>query len=206
MGMLVAQLSGLAVFVVATLMLGALVRRSAQPEAAERLSRVSHLAFWLGLIVPWAAGLAVPGPAALDRLVGLAGLPLALWVRLAFGAPMLIAGVGLMQVSIAGLARKGKGAPAFKLTGAVVASGVYGATRNPMALGYYVACVGGALLSGSSWMVLYTVLGVIPAHAFNLRFFEERELSVRYGESYDDYLRSTPFLVPRFGSRSGASR
>ena len=95
------------------------------------------------------------------------------------------------------LGKQGRGAAAFKLTETVVSTGVYGPTRNPMALGFYLGLLGGVVMSGSAYMLLYTVLGAIPVHAFNLWFFEERELALRYGESYRRYLEATPFLIPR---------
>jgi protein-S-isoprenylcysteine O-methyltransferase Ste14 len=198
--MLGAQVGGVVVFWIVTIAVGIRLRGHRELAAAESLSRVSHLAFWLGLVAPWALGFIWPRPAALDRLVGLPPLPVSPWVRLVLGIPLLVGGVVLMQLSISSLKRLGAGAPAFKLTGSVVDSGVYARVRNPMALGFYPACLGGALLSGSSWMLLYTVLGVIVAHAFNLRFFEELELSIRYGEAYERYREVTPFLLPRFGS------
>lgn len=201
MAVIIAQLSGVGVFVALTLALGAQLRVRPGAGLAEATSRISHLAFWLGLVAPWTVGFFFPGPAALDRIAGLQALPLPPWARLVLGAAMLVGGVGVMQVSIAGLGRRGRGAPAFKLTQHVVGTGLYGVVRNPMSLGFYVACVGGAVLSGSTYALLYTALGVIPAHMLNLWFFEERELALRYGESYEQYRESTPFLVPRLTPR-----
>ena len=205
MGVLVAQLCGVGVFVVVTLALGMLLRRSPQPGIAEQLSRVSHLAFWLGLTAPWAVGFLLPGTAALDRISGLGPLPLVLWVRIVVGGPLLVVGIAFMQASMSGLGRKGKGAAAFKLTSNVVATGVYGLVRNPMAFGYYAACLGGAVVAGSTWVLLYTALGVIPAHLLNLVYFEQLELSLRYGEPYRAYRTSTPFLIPRLRRGSSAT-
>ena len=88
---------------------------------------------------------------------------------------MLLGGVALMQLSISGLRRKGRGDPAFKLTSSVVATGVSAATRNPMSLGFDQGCLGGAILAGSTYALLYTVLGVIPVHVFNVKSFEQLE-------------------------------
>lgn len=198
MAVLITQLSGVVAFLIATLVLGLLLRRRRQRHLAEAASRVSHLAFWLGLVAPWAVGFIVPGPAALDRFAGLGPLSLPLWLRLVAGGAMLVAGVVLMRASMAGLRRQGRGAAAFQLTRTVVRTGVYGVVRNPMSLGYYIGCLGGAVLGGSTYVLLYTGLGVIPVHLFNLKFFEELELSLRYGESYERYRESTPFLVPRY--------
>lgn len=206
MAVLIIQLSGVVGFLAATIILGVLLRRRHDGRFAEALSRVSHLFFWFGLVLPWAVGLFVPGPAALDRLTGLAPLPLSLWLRIALGGMLLVVGVVVMQLSISRLGRKGHGAPALKLTCAVVASGLYAVVRNPMALGFYLGCLGGAILSGSTYVVFYTCLGIIPVHLFNLRFFEEVELTLRYGESYERYRESTPFLIPRLRLRAGTSQ
>ena len=37
---------------------------------------------------------------------------------------------------------------------------------------------------------------LVPVHAFYLKYFEERELEVRFGQSYLDYKRRVPFLIP----------
>ena len=201
MAVLIIQLSGVVVFLIVTLVLGVLLRRRREGRHAESLSRVSHLAFWFCLVLPWALGFLVPGPAALDRLVGMPPAPLPPWIRIVFGSVLLVAGVVVMQLSISRLGRAGRGAPALKLTSAVVASGLYAVVRNPMALGFYVGLFGGAVLSDSTYVLLYTCVGVIPVHLLNLRFFEELELALRYGESYERYRESTPFLIPRLRPR-----
>ena len=206
MPVVIAQLAGVAVFVLVTTALGMRLRRATEARHAASLSRVSHAAFWLALVAPWTVGLFFPGPSALDRLVGLPPLPLAPALRMAAGGVMLLAGVAFMQLSINALGRRGRGAPSFKLTSSVVDTGVYALTRNPMSFGFYTACLGGALLSGSSYVLLYTVFGVIPAHLFNLKFFEELELRSRYGESYERYRADTPFLVPRLRPRASRTR
>lgn len=200
MVVLVCQLAGLASFLAASVVLGLALRRSASVTRAEALSRISHLFFWAGLVLPWTVGVFYPGGETLDGLVGLAAIPIGLTVRLIVGVPLLAVGVVLMQLSINVLKQHGRGAPALVLTQTVVDTGVYGMVRNPMALGFYPALLGGALLTGSSYIVLYT-LGIISAHAFNLKYFEEFELVERYGEAYEAYRSATPFILPRIGNR-----
>jgi protein-S-isoprenylcysteine O-methyltransferase Ste14 len=91
----------------------------------------------------------------------------------------------------------GQGSAAFFLTEQVVIRGVYLRTRNPMSLGFYMACVGVGLLAGSLAVTLGALLVITPVHLFNLKYFEERELELRFGQSYRDYRRQTPFLIPR---------
>ncbi|MDE3089621.1 MAG: isoprenylcysteine carboxylmethyltransferase family protein, partial [Chloroflexota bacterium] len=80
----------------------------------------------------------------------------------------------------------------------IVRVDLYSRTRNPMSLGYYLVCVGIGLLAGSTFVTLGALLIVIPTHLFFLKYFEELELELRFGEAYLDYKRSTPFLIPRF--------
>jgi protein-S-isoprenylcysteine O-methyltransferase Ste14 len=45
-------------------------------------------------------------------------------------------------------------------------------------------------------LTLYVLFGLIPAHLFFLRFFEELELELRLRESYKEYKQKTAFLIP----------
>jgi protein-S-isoprenylcysteine O-methyltransferase Ste14 len=57
----------------------------------------------------------------------------------------------------------------------------------------------GAGLIAESFTVTLAVLAVlVPVHVFNLKYFEERELELRYGKPYWGYKRQVPFLLPRF--------
>jgi hypothetical protein len=52
--------------------------------------------------------------------------------------------------------------------------------------------------SNSTFVLLAASLGLIPAHAFFLKYFEEVELELRFGESYLEYKKTVPFLIPKF--------
>lgn len=54
------------------------------------------------------------------------------------------------------------------------------------------------LLAGSTFFTLWLALEVIPAHIFYLKFFEERELELRFGRPYLEYKKAVPFLIPIF--------
>jgi protein-S-isoprenylcysteine O-methyltransferase Ste14 len=114
------------------------------------------------------------------------------------GLLLFVPGVYLSIVSNAALNRLGHGAAAFKLTKAVVQSAIYERTRNPMSLGYYLAALGIGLLAGSTYLTCVALFFLIPAHAFNLKFFEELELELRYGQSYREYKKRVSFLIPSF--------
>lgn len=196
-----AQLFGVTCFVVATIVLGRQIRRTPTAEAAQRLSRVSHTFFWAGLVVPELAGVVWPGLTHFDEVVGVASLPDGLW-RWALGLPLLLAGLFFTAASARALKTLGAGSMAFKLTKKVVDGDVYERVRNPMSLGAYLQYLGVSLLVGSTTLLAGTLFLYIPAHVFNLKYFEELELRARHGEGYERYRERVPFLVPRlFGNR-----
>jgi len=65
--------------------------------------------------------------------------------------------------------------------------------------------VGVGLLAGSTALTVGMLLLVIPAHIFNLRYFEETELNLRYGQSYREYTKRVPFLIPNLAPRRAVS-
>jgi protein-S-isoprenylcysteine O-methyltransferase Ste14 len=115
------------------------------------------------------------------------------------GVLLALPGLYLLAITNQRLRALGSGANAFRLTKRIVATDIYERTRNPMSLGYYLFVVAVGLLSGSTLITLGALAGVIPAHLFFLKYFEEFELSLRFGESYEEYKRRTPFLIPRMG-------
>jgi protein-S-isoprenylcysteine O-methyltransferase Ste14 len=196
-----AQLAGVAAFTVVTVVLGVLIRRTPTKAAAERLSRVSHTFFWGAFYVPTLAGVFWPGLTHFDDVLGLPPLPWAI-ARWAVGVPLVVAGTFFSVAAMRALKTKGSGMMAFQLTQRVVGADVYERVRNPMSLGLYLQFIGVSLLVGSTWLLLGAALLYVPAHVFNLVFFEERELSARHGPAYDDYRRRVPFLMPRLGRLS----
>ncbi len=195
---LTAQVAVIAAFLVATVALGVAIRKNPTSEAACRLSRISHAFFWLSL-VPLYAGVVYPGLNHFDELSGAPPLPwpVARWL---VGVPMILAGLYYSVTSMRALKNIGSGAMAFKLTKSVVATDVYTRVRNPMSLGLYLQFVAVPLLVGSTTLLFVCVFLYIPVHAFNLWFFEERELSARLGAEYDAYRARVPFVIPRFGA------
>ncbi len=198
------QLGGIVVFTVGTLILGIILRQRPEKTFAERTSRVSHLLYWACLVVPGLLGFFFPGLTHFDGLIGVPSLPRRAAAVL-IGLVLLLPGIYLSGVSNAALNRLGHGAAAFKLTKVVVQSAIYERTRNPMSLGYYLVAAGIALLAGSTYLTCVAFFLLIPAHAFNLKYFEELELELRYDESYREYKKRVPFLIPRFRSKLEAS-
>lgn len=197
MKVIVLQACGVVVFLVGSVWLAGGVRRRRSGRAAENASRISHALFWVALVLPGVIGFFHPGFAAYDALLGVPSLPPSFAWTIA-GGVLVAGGAGLMAVSNRALFRKGRGAAAFVLTGRLVTDGLYGRTRNPMALGFYAAGLGVGLVAGSLAVTLAVLLVVVPVHVVNLKLFEERELARRFGAAYEDYRQRVPFLLPGF--------
>ena len=156
-----------------------------------------HFLFFAGLVTPSIIGLFYPGLTHFDELIGLRSLP---WkpVFLALGILLAVPGSYFMVITNKLLRALGSGANAFRLTKKIVAEDIYKRTRNPMSLGFYLLTLAVAFVSGSTFVTLAALLGLIPSHIFFLKYFEELELELRFGESYLEYKKNVPFLIPKF--------
>jgi protein-S-isoprenylcysteine O-methyltransferase Ste14 len=142
------------------------------------LSVVMGLVPWL--ILRWSGGVPPLTPSIwlLGLLPLLAGLTLFLWCNELF----TFKGRG----SLAPI-----GAPIF-----LVRSGPYRRVRNPMYLAVFLILGGEALLFHSPWLLAYLVLVMIVVQLFVV-FVEEPMLRRKFGESYQNYLRTVPRWLPR---------
>ncbi len=192
-------LIGLLFFVFGAWTLGAWLRSHASRSNAEKTSRIMHFLFFASLNAPLIFSLFYPGVIHLDELLGLRPLP---WkpVFLVLGILLAIPGFYFMAITNKLLRALGSGANAFRLTKRIVAQDIYQRTRNPMSLGFYLLALALGFMSGSTSVTLYSLLGLIPAHIFFLKYFEELELKLRFGESYLQYKENVPFLIPRFSN------
>ena len=181
-------------------LLGFWLRKHSSKVNAEKSSRIMHFLFFAGLTTPFLISLFYPGLTHLDDLIGLKPLP---WrsVFLIVGIVLAVPGLYFLAVSNKSLRALGSGTNAFRLTKHIVEADIYKYTRNPMSLGYYLFALGVGFISGSTLLTLYVLFGLVPAHLFFLRFFEELELELRLGESYKEYKQKTPFLIPRLLAR-----
>ena len=176
---------------------GLWLRKNPSGTNAERASRVMHSLFFAGLVAPAVILLVYPGLAQLDGLVGWQSLPWPTFFLLV-GVVLAFPGLYLLGISNKLLRTKGSGANAFRLTQTVVETDIYQRTRNPMSLGFYLWSLGLGLIANSTLGTLVVLLGFIPAHIFFLKYFEEFELELRFGEAYKQYKGKVPFLIPKF--------
>lgn len=193
---------GVLSFAAGTAILGAWLRRHPSAANAEKSSRIMHFLFFAGLGIPGLVALFHPGLSHVDSLLGLKPLP---WKTffLVLGIVVALPGVYLVAISNRLLRALGSGANAFRLTKRIVEDDIYKRTRNPMSLGYYLCALALGFVADSTFISLGALLGAIPAHIFFLKYFEEKELELRFGEAYLRYKRSVPFLLPRISIKQG---
>jgi protein-S-isoprenylcysteine O-methyltransferase Ste14 len=79
-------------------------------------------------------------------------------------------------------------------TNAIVTSGLFAHTRNPIYLGGLIAMIGLALMTGSDWMVILLVPAFLVLH-YGVVLREERYLEAKFGQPYLAYKAA----VPRYG-------
>ena len=189
-------LIGLVVFAAGTLILSAWLRKNRTKEDAEKSSRIMHFLFFAGMVAPPIIGVFYPGLTHFDELVGLQSLP---WKPffLVLGIVLAIPGLYFLGITNKLLRALGNGANAFRLTKQIVADDIYKRTRNPMSLGFYLFALALGFASSSTFILLAVSLGLIPAHIFFLKYFEEVELELRFCESYLEYKETVPFLIPK---------
>jgi protein-S-isoprenylcysteine O-methyltransferase Ste14 len=188
-------LVGLLAFIIGAVILGLWLRKYPSKANAENSSRIMHFLFFAGLETPFLVSLFYPGLTHLDELIGLQPWP-GRAMFLIGGIVLAVPGLYLLAVSNKSLRALGSGTNAFRLTSHIVEADIYKYTRNPMSLGYYLFALALGFISGSTLLTLYVLFGLIPAHLFFLRFFEELELELRLRESYKEYKQKTAFLIP----------
>lgn len=191
-------IAGSIAMAVGAILLGVWLRRNPSKENAEKSSRIMHFLFFAGQVAPPIVALFYPGIPRLDELVGLQPLPMRP-VFLGIGILLAIPGFYFMAVTNKLLRSIGNGTNAFVLTRHVVNDDIYKRTRNPMSLGFYLLAIALGFVTGSTFATLAAVLGIIPSHLIFIKYFEEKELELRFGESYLEYKKNVPFLFPKLG-------
>lgn len=102
------------------------------------------------------------------------------------GAPLMLAGLWLGGHAFRGFRKAGTPVVPFERSTALVTTGTYRLTRNPMYLGMVLDLTGLALLLGtlSPWLPIPFFIWLIQA---NFITGEERFLEALFGQQYLDY-------------------
>ena len=133
----------------------------------------------------------------LDRHLGLPRLPGEPW-RILMGIP-LVAGGALLAGMSASRFFRARGTPVpFNPPKELVVAGPYRWTRNPMMTGLLTALLGVAFLLRSAALAVIFIPALTLMMYLVIRFVEEPELELRFGEAYRRYRAATPRFLPRF--------
>ena len=189
------QLIGCIITVIFSITLGIWLKRHPSESKAVTITLNIHLVLFCAYIVPLFLVLFDENFTRYDLMLGLplSGFPTGLKI---VGTIMLILGIFLGFTSVLMLLFYGMGLPAIFLSVELAARGLYNFTRNPMSLGFYIMIMSFALLRGSIFFILWSLIVIIPTHMCFLKFFEERELELRFGQPYIEYKKRVPFLIP----------
>jgi protein-S-isoprenylcysteine O-methyltransferase Ste14 len=118
------------------------------------------------------------------------------WLNQTLGPVLIVGGVALVVWSVHVQYVIGKGTPAPKVaTRELVTQGPYAYSRNPMTLGALLLYLGIGVWMGSSGVVILTVIAFSGLLTF-IYVHETRELAERFGDTYLEYRKRTPFLLP----------
>lgn len=114
----------------------------------------------------------------------------------------LLISVTLMTCGLVELWHKGKGSPApIAPTTSLVTTGPYSWCRNPIELGtniYFLAL--GIYFDGFLTGLFSLLFGLILGIAY-IKVIEEKEMQLRFGQAYEEYLHSVPFMAVPFIKR-----
>jgi protein-S-isoprenylcysteine O-methyltransferase Ste14 len=92
---------------------------------------------------------------------------------------------------------KGRGTPIPVMAAQkLVIDGPFAYCRNPMSFGIFLFYGGIGIWVGSISAMVIVLIFAILLSAY-IKFFEEKELEIRFGSEYLEYKQSTPFLIPR---------
>ncbi len=128
----------------------------------------------------WIMGLALPVPSPI-------GLAVLILTGLALAFTML------------NLALSGLGGPALASSLKLATGWMYKYIRNPMVLAMFTWLIAWGLYLQSGAFIVWVLLLVVPVEVMFEKLYEERELEIRFGESYLAYKANTPFMFPRLG-------
>ena len=115
-------------------------------------------------------------------------LPLSGWGRLA-GLLLIVAAVSLAVWAVRAFDRAKTSPKPHKPTTAIVRSGPFRYTRNPIYIAFTLIQLGAALMGASGW-IFALIVPVLLLIRFGVIAREERYLERKFGDEYSNYKRS----------------
>lgn len=113
------------------------------------------------------------------------------------GIAAILIGLGCLLECFGRFALEGRGTPApVAQTEILIVSGLYRFVRNPMYIAVLTIVLGKGLLFGNGLLLVYAAALWLVFHLF-IRFFEEPQLTRRFGDSYVAYCMHVRRWLPR---------
>jgi len=137
----------------------------------------------------------------LDVFLGLSQTDLGVLTTPVSGVLILVGGYYVVE-SIRILLAKGKGIPLGDIfpedqSTKLITTGIYAQTRNPILFGYLLCLIAVGLLLRSPSIAFVIPTVFIALWTIWLKTREEPALEARFGDSYREYRKKTPYLIPR---------
>jgi protein-S-isoprenylcysteine O-methyltransferase Ste14 len=110
-------------------------------------------------------------------------------IAVPLGVPLVVVAIALFSYSVAKFRAAGTPLPARKPTTAIVRTGPYRFSRNPIYLAFSLFQLGIAIWAGSVWL-LATLVGAVALINFVVIPREEQYLERKFGAEYLDYKAS----------------
>ena len=107
-------------------------------------------------------------------------------LRCWMGGALVVLGLGITGWGRTLMARAGTNVNPFQPTTALVTTGPFRFSRNPLYVGLTLAYLGGALLTNSVWVLALLVPVLLVMHYGVVRR-EERYLEAKFGDAYRAY-------------------
>jgi protein-S-isoprenylcysteine O-methyltransferase Ste14 len=104
------------------------------------------------------------------------------------GIPVVVVALALFGWAVTTMRRGGASIPTHTATDAIVATGPFRLTRNPIYLSMMLLLVGIGLWANSIWFLTWAVLAVVLLTFYVIKP-EERYLEQKFGEAYLNYKR-----------------
>jgi len=169
-------------------------RRGRKVAVAERRTSIQERAFHVLLGIGYITGVILPLLFIATPLLSFADYPLRPWA-FASGLALLGSGLWLFHRSHAGLGTNWSENLELRENHQLVTSGIYKSIRNPMYAALSLYGIAQTLLlsnwiAGPCFLVQFTLMFILRLRA------EERMMSEKFGQAYEEYARRTKRLIP----------
>jgi protein-S-isoprenylcysteine O-methyltransferase Ste14 len=169
-------------------------RRGRKVAVAERRTSIQERAFHVLLGIGYITGVILPLLFIATPLLSFADYPLRPWA-FASGLALLGSGLWLFHRSHAGLGTNWSENLELREDHQLVTSGIYKSIRNPMYAALSLYGIAQTLLlsnwiAGPCFLVQFTLMFILRLRA------EERMMSEKFGQAYEEYARRTKRLIP----------